>query len=126
MLALAEKDSDTAAPEPPVTVEPVSQPAEPETPEEPEQPQKSSSPFTLVLIGAAVLAAGGLGYYFKIYKPKHELDDADDLDMFPFDGPEEPTVREDALLTEEEDAERRRQYEEGWDDDEGDADAPVQ
>ena len=69
---------------------------------------------------------GGLGYYFKIYKPKHELDDADDLDMFPFDGPEEPTVREEALLTEEEDAERRRQYEEGWDDDEGDADAPVQ
>lgn len=126
LLALAEKDSDTAVPEPPVTVEPVPQPVEPETPEEPEQPQKSSSPFTLVLIGAAVLAAGGLGYYFKIYKPKHELDDADDLDMFPFDGPEEPTVREDELLTEEEDAERRRQYEEGWDDDEGDADAPVQ
>ena len=126
LLALAEKDSDTAVPEPPVTAEPVPQPAEPETPEKPEQPQKSSSPFTLVLIGAAVLAAGGLGYYFKIYKPKHELDDADDLDMFPFDGPEEPTIREDELLTEEEDAERRQQYEESWDDDEGDADAPVQ
>ena len=54
------------------------------------------------------------------------MDDADDLDMFPFDGPEEPTVREEALLTEEEDVEHRRQYEEGWDDDEGDADAPVQ
>ena len=120
LLTLAEKDSDTAVPEPPVTVEPVPQP------EEPEPPQKSSSPFTLVLIGAVVLAAGGLGYYFKIYKPKHELDDADDLDMFPFDGPEEPTIREDELLTAEEDAERRRQYEESWDDDEGDADAPVQ
>ena len=53
LLALAEKDSDTTAPETPVTVEAVPQPAEPETPEEPEQPQKSSTPLTLVLIGGA-------------------------------------------------------------------------
>ena len=51
LLALAEKDSDTTAPETPVTVEAVPQPAEPETPEEPEQPQKSSTPLTLVLSG---------------------------------------------------------------------------
>lgn len=59
-----------------------------EEPKEPEQPQtQGTSPLMMVLIGVAVLAVGGLGYYFKIYKPKHELDDAADLDEFEFEGP---------------------------------------
>ena len=29
----------------------------------------------MLLIGAVVLAGGGIGYYFKIYKPKHEAPD---------------------------------------------------
>ena len=33
-----------------------------------------------VFILLAALAAGGTGYYLKIYKPKHDLDDAEDLD----------------------------------------------
>ena len=61
-----------------------------------------------------------IGYYFKVYKPKHELDDAEDIDDFEFEGPEEPTVNEDNLeepaaseeLSEEEEAEQRRLYEE--------------
>ena len=87
----------------------------------------------LVLIGVAVLAVGGLGYYFKIYKPKHELDDAAAIWMnLNLQGPEEPTVREEDLeepapeLTAEEEAEQRRLYEEEQELPDDDEDAPVQ
>ena len=77
LLALAEKD-----PEPEVT-EPVMEP-EPETepPTEPEpepEPEKTSGfPMGNILVVAAVLlAGGGAGYYFKIYRPKHEAPDMD-------------------------------------------------
>ena len=136
LMALAEKDGDTTTaqpvePEPQPTVTP--QPEEPvtEEPKEPEQPQaQGTSPLMMVLIGVAVLAVGGLGYYFKIYKPKHELDDAADLDEFEFEGPQEDTVREEDLesteLTAEEEAEQRRLYEEEQDEPEEMDDGPVQ
>ena len=83
-----------------------------------------------LLIGIVVLAAGGAGYSVKIYKPKHELDDAEDWDDISFAGPENEPVEEDfSELTAEEEAERRRRYEEDADEDEdmdGDSDAPVQ
>ena len=83
-----------------------------------------------LLIGIVVLAVGGFGYYIKIYKPKHELDDAEDWDDISFAGPEDEPVEEDfSELTAEEEAERRRRYEEDADEDEdmdGDSDAPVQ
>ena len=124
LAALAQKD---AAPEPVAPVEPEpTTPKEPEEPSEPEPPvtepeqpaKKSNSTMLIVLIVA--LAAGGIGYYFKVYKPKHELDDAEDIDDFEFEGPEEPTVNEDNLeelaapeeLSAEEEAEQRRLYEE--------------
>lgn len=34
--------------------------------------------YWFILIGAVVLAGGGIGYYFKIYKPKHEAPDLED------------------------------------------------
>ena len=78
LLALAEKD-----PEPEVT-EPVMEP-EPETepPTEPEpepEPEKTSGfPMgNILMIAAVLLAGGGAGYYFKIYRPKHEVPDMDD------------------------------------------------
>ena len=78
LLALAEKD-----PEPEVT-EPVMEP-EPETepPTEPEpepEPEKTSSfPMgNILMIAAVLLAGGGAGYYFKVYRPKHEVPDMDD------------------------------------------------
>ncbi len=40
--------------------------------------KKSGSGMLLVILAA--LAAGGVGYYLKIYKPKRELDDAEDID----------------------------------------------
>lgn len=129
LAALAQKD---AAPEPvtPVTPEPTT-PQEPEEPTEPEQPEKPEQPAkkgnsTMLIVLIVALAAGGIGYYFKVYKPKHELDDAEDIDDFEFEGPEEPAVNEDEIsqeevteedvLTEEEEAEQRRLYEQDMDD----------
>ena len=48
---------------------------------------------TFVFILLAVVAVGGAGYYLKIYKPKHDLDDAEDLDELLGDGEQE--VNED-------------------------------
>ena len=121
LMALAEPDAEETA-----------EPVESEEPEPEPVPETGTSPIMLVLIGVAVLAVGGLGYYFKIYKPKHELDDAADLDEFEFAGPEEPTIREEDLeepvpeLTAEEEAEQRRLYEEEQEFPDDDEDAPVQ
>lgn len=55
---------------------------EPEPAEEPkEEPkEKSGGAGTLIFVLLAALAVGGAGYYFKIYRPKQELDDAEDFD----------------------------------------------
>lgn len=60
------------------------------------QPEKKESggSGTLILVLLVALAAGGAGYYFKIYKPKKDLDDAEDFDELT-GGDEEETVNED-------------------------------
>lgn len=70
--------------------------AEPDTDTntEQEQPEKKNSAGSLIFILLAVAAAGGAGYYFKVLKPKRDLDDAEDLDELLDDG-EEPEVNED-------------------------------
>ena len=56
----------------------------------PEKPD--SGLLSLLLIGAVVLIGGGIGYYFKIYKPKHEAPDLeDDYCEYEDEGPEEIT-----------------------------------
>ena len=68
------------------------EPAEEVTEPEPEpEAEKTDSPFlSLLLIGAVVLIGGGAGYYFKIYKPKHEAPDLeDDYCEYEDEGPEE-------------------------------------
>ena len=130
LMALAQKDTQAAVtatkPEkPPEETEPVTEPpTQPEEPkEEPEPPAPKSNNGILFLALVVALAAGGLGYYFKVYKPRHELDDAEDIDEFDFEGPEEPMVNEDMAqpfgeepetrdISEEEEAEQRRLYEE--------------
>ena len=78
LLALAEK-----APEPEVT-EPVMEPepeTEPPTEPEPEPEPEKTSDFpmgNILMIAAVLLAGGGAGYYFKVYRPKHEASDMDD------------------------------------------------
>jgi len=47
---------------------------------EPEPPENKGSSGTMIFVLLTVLAVGGAGYYLKIYKPKHDLDSADDLD----------------------------------------------
>ena len=69
--------------------------AEPDTPE-PEQ-KSDGGVGTIILVLIAAAAAGGAGYYLKIYKPKKELDEAEDLDDLAEGGEEEPTVNEDDL-----------------------------
>lgn len=76
LLPLAEQGK-----EPPkeVTPEPEPKPTEPvEEIPDPEPEKKDSPLLSLLLIGAVVLAGGGIGYYFKIYKPKHEAPDLED------------------------------------------------
>lgn len=81
LLPLAEKDSNKKAVEPETTPAP-----KPETPTgEPEQPvpapkadKTDNGLFSLLLVAAVVLAGGGAGYYFKIYKPKHQAPDLED------------------------------------------------
>ena len=55
---------------------------------------KKESSGTMIFVLLAVAAVGGAGYYLKIYKPKHELDDAEDLDDL-LDNRDEPEVNEE-------------------------------
>lgn len=57
--------------------EPVSEP-EPEL--EPQTEKSGGSGGTIAIVVIVALAVGAGGYYFKIYKPKREADDAEDLD----------------------------------------------
>lgn len=88
LLPLAEKgkeEPETPAPEP----EPEPVPPEEEIPEAEPEPEKTDNPMlSLFLIGAIVLIGGGIGYYFKIYKPKHETPDLED-DYCEYEEPEE-------------------------------------
>lgn len=66
-----------------------------ETEEAERREEKKENGGMYVFVLAAALAVGGAGYYFKIYKPKHDLDDAEDLDDL-LDDEEEQEVNEDA------------------------------
>jgi len=71
---------------------------------------KSGGSGTLILVLLVALAAGGAGYYFKIYKPKKDLDDAEDFDELT-GGDEEETVNEDEDMDAQEET-RQTGYEE--------------
>ena len=58
-------------------------------------PQKSGGGAMIFVLLLAV-AVGGVGYYLKIYKPKHDLDGAEDLDDVLGDD-DEPEVNEDEM-----------------------------
>lgn len=69
--------------------------APPETKEPVKEETKKGSGGASIFVLLAVLAAGGAGYYFKIYKPKHDLDDAEDLDEL-LDDDDEEEINEDS------------------------------
>ena len=64
LMALAESSGEPAAPEP--TPEPDPEPDP--TPE----PEKKGGAGPLLLALAVVVIGGGAGWYFKIYRPKHQ------------------------------------------------------
>ncbi len=63
-------------------------------PQEPEPSKESGNAGTVVIVLLAMVAVGGAGWYFKIYKPKHDLSDAEDFDELTGGG-EEQMVNED-------------------------------
>jgi hypothetical protein len=96
LMALAEEgDGSPATPKP--TPEETPAPTATPTPEEtePAQPEakKSGGSILLYIIGGAALL--GVGYYVKIYKPKHQPSAGDEDDM-DYDLPPQLEVNEDA------------------------------
>ena len=87
LMALAESSGEPAAPEPPPEPEP-----EPTTTPEPEPvPEKKGGAGPLLLALAVVAIGGGAGWYFKIYRPKHQkaAEPEEDYGGDPYDGPED-------------------------------------
>lgn len=81
-VTLPEVDTVYAEPEKQTEEETTAEPTD--TPEKEEEkvqmPEEKSSAGTYLLIGLAVAGVAGVGWYFKIYKPKHEYDDDDELE----------------------------------------------
>ncbi len=67
-----------------------------QTDPEPEKQSGSGGTGTIIVVLLAALAVGVAGWYIKIYKPKHDLANAEDLDELT-EADEEPTVNEDDL-----------------------------
>lgn len=85
LMALAESSGEPAAPEP--TPEP-----DPEPDPTPEPvPEKKGGAGPLLLALAVVVIGGGAGWYFKIYRPKHQkaAEPEEDYGDDPYDGPED-------------------------------------
>ena len=51
---------------------------EPEVTPEPTAPEKKGGSGLLIFVVLAVLAAGGVGYYFKVYRAKQAHEDYDE------------------------------------------------
>ena len=89
LMALAESDDDTeesdtdsavtSTAEPETTAEVTATPEASEATAEPASTETSNNNMgTLLLVLAVVLIGGGAGYYFKIYRPKHQQADSED------------------------------------------------
>ena len=87
LMALAESAGEPAAPEP--TPEPDPEPNP--TPEPEPVPEKKGGAGPLLLALAVVVIGGGAGWYFKIYRPKHQkaAEPEEDYGGDPYDGPED-------------------------------------
>ena len=80
-LAQSEKEPETVEPEPEPTPAPHEPADEPEPARAPE-PEKKDSPIgTILLVLAVAVIGGGAGWYFKIYRPKHQAPDLDEEEI---------------------------------------------
>ena len=70
----------------------------------PKTDKSKSGNSSIMLILIAIIGIGGLGaYYFKVYLPKKNMENAPDLEDFEFtDGEDEETENEDDTYTEDE------------------------
>ncbi len=81
LLSLAEAQKPSETPQGgTVTPPPSEKPAE--TTPEPE-PTQSGGMGTYILIAVIVILGGGAGWYFKVYRPKHQAGNADDSEYTP-------------------------------------------
>lgn len=76
LLALAEESPEPEVPEPTVQPEPDPEP----TPEPEPEKETGGNMGSLLIVLAVLLVGGGVGYYFKVYRPKHEAADMDEDD----------------------------------------------
>lgn len=76
LLALAEENPEPEVPEPTVQPEPDPEP----TPEPEPEKDTGGNMGSLLIVLAVLLVGGGVGYYFKVYRPKHEAADLDEDD----------------------------------------------
>jgi hypothetical protein len=89
-----EQDESEEEEEPVITMPVVEEPEEEETEPEEEKTTSTSSNGMVTLLLLA--AAGGAGYYFKVYKPKHEKpQQPDNLEGVEFE--DDPEINEDNL-----------------------------
>ena len=95
LLALAQKSGDTGSSNSSVS-EPESKPDTTSTPQTSETTAQkptashSNSMGMLLLVLAVVVIGGGAGYYFKIYRPKHQKTESeDDFDYGEENGPDD-------------------------------------
>ena len=87
LMALAEPSPETVPePLPEPEPEPTTEPEEPEP-----EPEKSGGAGTLLFVLAVLAIGGGAGWYFKIYRPKHQkaAEPEEDYGGAPYDGPED-------------------------------------
>ncbi len=91
LLSLAEKSGDTQDSE---NILPAPEPEKaPEaTPEPAPAPEQTGNTGMLLMVLAVVIIGGGAGYYFKIYRPKHQQADAgEEYEADPYDDQEDNT-----------------------------------
>lgn len=77
LLALAEADPEQEVTEAIVETEPEQAEEEP-TPDPETEPDSGFPVGNLVMVPGVLLVGGGAGYYFKVYRPKHEAPDLND------------------------------------------------
>lgn len=80
-LGQSEKEPETVEPEPEPTPAPQESTDEPEPTPAPEPKKKDSPIGTILLVLAVAVIGGGAGWYFKIYRPKHQAPDLDEEEI---------------------------------------------
>lgn len=94
-VTLPEVDTVYAEPET-EEPEPTQEEEEETETEEVQMPEDKSPVGSYLLIGLVAAGALGGGYYFKVYKPKHEYDDEDEYEDDETEEAEEPAEPDDA------------------------------